>query len=131
MSESGLRADAITKVVGEPESIFHDYESFKNTYKSTKSKCEQAGHAFTPMVFEAHGGSWSAAARSVLDSIAKQQLASGGACKDGHSLRVAQRLSTAIHMATSRAILKRLWQADVEADVFDLEAADATTEDEL
>jgi len=45
-----------------------------------------------------------------LDAIAKQQVSAGFRCREGNALRIAQRLSTAIQMANSRAVLKRLPQ---------------------
>ena len=46
----------------------------------------------------------------MLSTIAKQQKTAGSHCKEGNSLRIAQRISTAIHMANARALLKRMPQ---------------------
>jgi len=108
---SGMRMDRVSMAVSEPSRLFTDYEEFKNKYKDTKSKCEQEGFTFTPLVFEAHGGGFSVATRHVLEHIAKQQKTAGLFYKEGASLRLAQRISTALHMANSRAILKRLARA--------------------
>ena len=129
---SGLRQDVIQTTIDAPERILSDYEDYKNEYKDTKTKCNQEGFAFTPLVFEAHGGGWSAAARRICGHIAKQQVSAGFTCKEGTSLRIAQRISTALQVANARAILKRLSQGAGECvDVFDLEAADAPTDDEM
>ena len=126
---SGLRQDAVQKAIAAPQSVCLDYETFKNNYKDTKSLCEEAGFTFTPLVFEAHGGGWSAAALRVFGQIAKQQKSAGILCKEGVSLKIAQRLSTAIHMANSRAVLKRLSTGMPSAPtVLDLEAADVDSD---
>ena len=127
---SGMRADRVEKAISNPEAIHLEHESFKRGFKDTKDKCVQEGVAFTPVVFEAHGGGFSAVARRLYDQIAKQQASAGLSCKEGLGMRIAQRISTAIHVANSRAILKRLWQGMPEPKVFDLEAADALTDSE-
>ena len=105
---SGLRSNVLQNSIHNPEAVIIDYEAYKNTYKDTRSQCEAQGLVFTPVVFEAHGGGWGAAARRIYDNIAKQQTNSGMRCREGTSMRIAQRISTAIHMANSRAILTRL-----------------------
>ena len=105
---SGLRADRVSVAISEPSRLFAEYEESKNNYKDTKSKCEREGFIFTPLVIEAHGGGLSAATRRILDHVAKQQSVAGVFCKEGASLRIAQRISTALHRANARAILKRL-----------------------
>ena len=129
---SGMRQDMITKAIDTPESIVMEYENFKRTYKDTKSQCDQARLEFTPVVFEAHGGGWSQAAGRICEHISKQQISAGFSCKEGPSMRIAQRISTAIHLANARAIQRRLWQDETElTQAFDLEAADASREDEF
>ena len=87
---------------------------------------------FTPVVFEAHGGGWGAAASRIYGSISKQQNSSGFRCKEGSIMRIAQRISSAIHMANSRAILKRLWpEESCGNEAIDLEAADADEDQDL
>ena len=93
------------------------------------AQCEAQRLCFTPVVFEAHGGEWGTSVRRVFDSIASRHTASGCRSKEVAGLRIAQRISSAIHMANSRAILKRLWPRDVEGpSIIDLEAADATSD---
>ena len=61
----------------------------------------------------------------------QQQRNAGFTCKEGTSLRIAQRLSTAIHVANARAVLKRLsQQAPGRREAFDLEAADSDSDGE-
>ena len=102
-----------------------DYVHFKCQYKDTKQLCATQGLVFTPIIFESHGGGWSPDALRIFDKIAKQQTSSGYRCQEGNSLRIAQRISTAIHMANSRAILKRLaMRSKCVPQIFDLAAAD-------
>ena len=66
------------------------------------------GFDFTPFVIEAHSGSLSSAARKVVDMIAKAQEQIGGRfVSEPTSLRIAQRISVALHRENARAILKR------------------------
>ena len=64
------------------------------------------------------------AARRLFDHVAKQQQSAGLSFKEGTGMRIAQRVSTAIQLANSRAILKRLGQRMDSSPVLDLEAAD-------
>ena len=108
MSSTGKSFRFVLHGLYKPEAVIIDYEAYKNTYKDTRSRCDAQRFVFTPVVFEAHGGGWGAAARRIYDNIAKQQTNSGMRCREGTSMRIAQRISTAIHMANSRAILTRL-----------------------
>lgn len=118
---SGLRADNIGKYV---DLVFANYELFKEQHENTKQHCENEGFVFTPVVFEAHGGGWSSTARRLFDHVARQQRSAGLNCKEGTGMRIAQRISTAIQLANSRAVLKRLGQCQFATPVLDLEAAD-------
>ena len=66
------------------------------------------------MVVEAHSGAWSPTARRVLDYLAKGIAAANGEAVEVASLRLAQRISIALHRANARAILKRA--ASIEVD---------------
>ena len=113
------------KVLDNPDRVLLEYEDFKRTYKETQKQCEENHICFTPVVFEAHGGSWSVAARRLVDFVAKKHQDSGYWHRGGCSLRIAQRLSTAVHAANARAVIKRLSQnQEAPAQVADLEAAD-------
>ena len=90
-----MRADRVSMAISDPSRLFVEYEGFKNSYKDTKSKCEREGFTSTPLVLEAHGGGFSVATRHVLEHIAKQQKIAGLFYKEGTSLRLAQRISTA------------------------------------
>jgi len=111
---SGMRADRLHRSTTEPGSVLKEYELFKKTYKDTGQQCEQAGFRFTPMVLEAHGGSWSPVARQVFDRLAKRAAAATGEEPSLVSLRIAQRTSVALHRENARAILKRLTTLSVE-----------------
>ena len=45
--------------------------------------------------------------RALITKIAALQEAKGAFCQEGHSLSIAQRVSTALHKASARAILRR------------------------
>ena len=105
---SGLRTDVLARSEDEPGAVFAFYEHLKNTYKNTAQECKHAGFSFTPLILEAHGGSWSPLARSRLDKMAKLQTA---AWLEGHeppSLRIAQRISCTLQRENARAVLRRL-----------------------
>ena len=61
----------------------------------------------------------------ILDAFAKQQVSAGFRGREGNAFRIAQRLSTAIQMANSQAVLKRLPQpANGCVPIVDLADAD-------
>ena len=75
------------------------------------------GFEFVPLVAEAHSGAWSPGARKVLDRVAEMQKASGGEPGEVSSLRIAQRLSVALHRANARAVLRRSSPPEPDAPV--------------
>ena len=79
----------------------------KREYKNTAQLCNDAGFAFSPVVFEAHAGGWSAFARAKFDRLAKAQAASQNEDPSTVSLRIAQRISCALQRENARAILQR------------------------
>ena len=104
---SGLRADMMQEVRDTPTAVFEKYEHLKKTHQNTEEQCMQAGFDFTPVIFEAHGGSWSLTTRRVLDRIARRQQST--VLQEGlaASLRIAQRISIALQKANARAVLRR------------------------
>ena len=58
-----------------PGLVFARYEQHKRDHQHTAQQCEQAGIRFIPMIMEAHSGSWSPLARSMLDWIARRRAA--------------------------------------------------------
>ena len=120
----GLTSDKVWKSAESPHVLFEDYCDFKRQYKDTGQLCSNQGLVFTPLVFEAHGGGFGPDVLRIFDAISKRQASSGFRCREGNSLRIAQRVSTAIHMANSRAILKRLPSTSPRMRVPDLGAAD-------
>jgi hypothetical protein len=105
---SGLKTDIVSRVLVNPNVVFELYEDYKTNYKDTGQKCEEQGFNFTPMVLEASSGAWSPSARRVLDSIARGQSASWNSAHNVTSLRIAQRMSVALHRENARAIMKRM-----------------------
>ena len=72
------------------------------------------------MVLEAQSGGWGKTARQALDVVAKSAAASSSDHAEVSSLRIAQRLSTALHRENVRAILKRLCQPEPAEDGHEL-----------
>ena len=70
-------------------------------------KCHDQGFDFTPLVFEAHGGSWSLATRRFLDKVAKSRQNLERNIDDNMSLTIAQRISSSLHRENARAVLRR------------------------
>ena len=105
---SAMRSDYLQNVPDDPTRIFEQYEALKRTHNQTDQDCEAAGFDFTPMVVEAHSGAWSTTAKRVWDMIAKAQSASWNEDGDVSSLRIAQRLSIALHRENARAVLRRV-----------------------
>ena len=120
---SGLRADSMMAATTDPASILSAYEDFKSSFKppgedtATGEACKQAGFAFLPMIIESHGGGWAPSARRTLDAIAKHTGACWRQGTEPESLRIAQRLSCALHRETARAILRRLHQPPLPEEV--------------
>ena len=115
-----MRSDYLQNVPDDPTRIFEQYEALKRTHNQTDQDCEAAGFDFTPMVVEAHSGAWSTTAKRVWDMIAKAQSASWNEDGDVSSLRIAQRLSIALHRENARAVLRRV--PPVEENPFSLSA---------
>ena len=74
----------------------------------------EAGFVFTPMICEAHSGAWAPNARRVLDRVSRGMAACSGEETEVVSLRLAQRISVALHRANARAILKRTTWKELE-----------------
>ena len=69
--------------------------------------CEAAWFTFVPMILEAHSGGWRGAARGPLGWIAQRAVTTSNEEPDITALRLAQRISSALHRENSRAILRR------------------------
>ena len=104
---SAMRSSLLRESASSPELVFERYERHKREYQDTARLCEAAGLHFVPMVIEAHSGGWSPLARGVLDWIAQQAAATSNNEPATVALRIAQRMSTALHRENARAILKR------------------------
>ena len=105
---SGLRADFLDVAREDAASVFGQYEHFKRTFKDTEAQCKEQHIKFTPLVFESHGGGWSPLARGVLDGFGKSLAACGWHGSEAATLRIAQRISCALHRGNAPAILRRL-----------------------
>ena len=104
---AGLRAATLVSAAECPSSVLSKYEDFKKEYKNTAQLCAETGFDFTPVVFEAHGGSWSLSARQLFDNVAKAQRSLYKDAGECLSLRMAQRMSVTLHRESARAILRR------------------------
>ena len=116
---SGMRRDRETAAIADPEEVVRQYEDAKRAFRPpgaelpTEEACLREGFAFIPMVMEAHGGGWGAAARSVIGAVARCVAATRNVEPAVVSLDIAQRISIALHTENARAILKRrLWVGD-------------------
>ena len=95
------------------ETVKSMYEGFKCSFcpagetQTTEGLCTQQGLNFIPMVIESHAGGWGSAARQTLAFIARSVAAAREEKQEVVSLRIAQRMSIALHRETARAILKR------------------------
>ena len=118
----------VWKAADSPHVLYEDYAHFKCEYKDTKQLCEAQNLVFTPIIFESHGGGWSPDSLRIFDNIAKQQTSTGFRCREGNSIRIAQRLSTAIRMANLRAILKHLPAQVMGGHIFYFDVADEIVE---
>ena len=105
---SALRSGLLASTVDHAASVFENYEGFKRTHLDTERIANEAGFQFTPMICEAHSGAWSLTARRVIDRISEAIASTSGEEKHVTSLRVAQRISVALHRANARAILQRV-----------------------
>ena len=125
---SGLRSDLLSTAIDSPQAVLVDYADFKKQYKQTDPLCAQQNLLFSPIIFEAHGGGWSTAALRLYEHIANRQSCSGCKHHEGNGLRIAQRISCAIHMANARAILRRTQSPPHVAEhaTADLEAMDTS-----
>ena len=104
---SGMRADQLQHVVQDTNFTFQHYEGVKRQYLDRGKLCTDAGFQCTPLILEAHSGGWSATGRRVLDFIAKAAAAAENESESVTSLRIAQRISVALHKENARAVLKR------------------------
>ena len=104
---SAMRGDLFRQAAESPDAVFQRYENLKRQYKDTDACCRAAGFLFVPMVLEAHAGSLSGTARGMLDWIARRAAAAEGEVFGTVSLKIAQRISCALHRENARAVLRR------------------------
>ena len=111
-----MLSDYLQTTPDDPSHVFDSYEMLKRTFKNTDAECEAQGFSFTPMIIESHAGSWSPTARQVWARLAKLQSATWNEDGDASSVRIAQRLSFALHRENARAVLRRAPPPLVPAD---------------
>ena len=109
---SGLRADLLFQVQGDPNTGFELHEHSKREFLGTAAQAQAHGFHFMPLVMEAHAGAWSPSARRVLDALARKAAAALREESTTMSLRIVQRLSVTLQMENARAILKRMVPVD-------------------
>ena len=107
---SGLRVDAISDSIGDPDAAPTRYEDFKCSHQGTKVDCQSQGITFVPMVMEATGGGWGRVARGVWSELAKSLALASGELQTEHSsaTQLLQRLAMTLHRENARSCLKRL-----------------------
>ena len=108
----GLRATELYHSATDPSHSLVEYENFKREYLSTAQQCEQQHLQFTPMVVEAHGGSWGPAAKETFKAIARAFADQSGTPVCVASAELAQRISITLERENARAILRRLVVAE-------------------
>ena len=105
---SAMRGDLFRRMSDTPEAALSAYEKKKREFLDTASLCDAAGFTFEPMIFEAHSGAWSTAARAVFDWMAHQAAVTLRESAHVSCLRLAQRISVTLHRENARAVLRRV-----------------------
>ena len=106
---SGLRTETMADSARDPEVALNRYEDLKCSFQETKSRCQDQGITFLPLVMEADGGGWSRTARSVWSELAKISALATGELETASSsgIMLQQRLSMVLHRENARACLRR------------------------
>ena len=122
-----MRFDLFRACSDAPELVSLQYEKHKQKYRDTAKCCGDAGFRFVPLILEAHGGGFSPTLRGVLDWVARQTAAAHNEDPGSVSLRLAQRISCALHRENARAVLERsqLPEAEPQSSSWAAPAADA------
>ena len=87
--------------------VFQQYERTKREFQGTGQACEAAGFRFVPMVLEAHAGGFSGLMRATLDWVSRQAAETQHENHGIIALKIAQRISIALHRENARVVLKR------------------------
>ena len=104
---SGLRADMINRSAEDGSAASKSYEDYKCYYMDTKSKCEEEGITFIPVICEANGGGWGPAANIVWNDLAKHKSLLTGETKSIIAAQLLQSLGIILHRENARAVLRR------------------------
>jgi hypothetical protein len=102
-----MRGDLFLASAVTPEEVFQQYERTKRDFQRTGQACEAAGFRFVPMVLEAHAGGFSGLMRATLDWVSRQAAATQHENHGVIALKIAQRISIALHRENARAVLIR------------------------
>lgn len=86
------------------------YENRKRLFNHTEAQCRGTGLVFIPVVAEACGGGWGAAAMAVFRTVAARRAASGvaGGDVDREQAHIVGALSLLLQRECARAVLRRL-----------------------
>ena len=105
---SAMRTDMFRRSVHQPSLAIEAYERQTREFQGIAQSCEAEGFHFVTFVFEAHSGGLSGAARGLCDWISGQIAAVQNEEPGQVSLKMAQRISIALHRENARAILRRM-----------------------
>ena len=114
---SGMRSDLFRVSAEAPHVAFEQYERFKRNFNNTEKSCTEAGFRFVPIVFEAHAGGWSPMARGLFDWISREIAVRHNEEPGSVSLKIAQRISIALHRENARAVLAREAEPESQSHV--------------
>lgn len=99
----GLKSGMVRAVA---ESMRAECEKRKRNVMDTASACSATGFHFSPIVFEAHLGGRSTHSRHTLGWIIRHVPVVQSEDPHAISLKLAQRISVALHRENAQAILK-------------------------
>ena len=97
----------VQATIREPSSATTSYEDFKRGHLDTERLCADEGLTLCPMVVEAAGGAWGAAAVKVFSELAKVKSLITGESADLLLAQLYQSLGTILRRENARAIVKR------------------------
>ena len=104
---SGLRPDVVAQSAQSADAAVSHYEDFKRNHLDTARTCADEGLGFSPIVMEAHGGSWGPVAGKVFAELAQTKSLLTGEPQDHLLGQLYQNLSVILHRENARSILKR------------------------
>ena len=105
---SGLRD--IPASLRDASSAVASYEDFKRNHLNTERLCIAEGFSFCPMVVEASGGAWGAAAAKIFNELAKTKSMISGEPAELLLNQLYQNLGIILHHENARSVLKRVYE---------------------